>query len=103
MAPMKAMKAMKVNDAAPMKKAMKQKEPMKAMKAMKKQAPMKKAAAPMKKAMKAMNKFEFVVTICRACKIAQEIIGSPQEGMLGFHEYYCQTCGGNLELAGFVA
>ena len=104
---MKVMKAMKQKGAAPMNKSMK------VMKAMKKQngaAPIEKTMtvmqatkkqkcpAPMKKSRKRAG-FEVVLTICRSCKTAQEIIGCQQQGILCFHEYYCLTCGGHLELA----
>ena len=65
----------------------------------------------MKKAMTAMKAkkvatqvqttFEIVVSICRRCRSAQEIVGV-QAPVLTLREYYCLQCASPVELHGLV-
>ena len=108
-----APKAMKATRMAP--KAMKAMTAMKAMKtAVGKEMKAKAVKAnkkAMKKAMTAMKakkvktqaktSFEIVVSICRSCQAAQEIVRA-QGPVLTLLEYYCTQCGSPVELHGVV-
>ena len=55
----------------------------------------KKATKP--KAMEAEpGGFEVVLTVCRVCRDANEVV-RVRDGLLCFSEYYC-VCGGSLEI-----
>ena len=96
-------------------KAMKAMKGMKAMKTTGVKVKKSKARKPknkaMKKAMTAMKAkkvetqvqttFEIVVSICRRCRSAQEIVGV-QAPVLTLREYYCLQCASPVELHGLV-
>ena len=91
---MKGMKAMMTTGVKVMKaKAMKPNK-----KAMKKSMTAMKAK---KVEMKVQTRFEIVVSICRRCRAAQEIV-RVQAPVLTLREYYCLQCGSPVELHGVV-
>ena len=108
-----APKAMKANRMAS--KAMKAMTAMKAMKTTALKVMKAKAMKPNKKAMKksmtamkakkvemkVQTRFEIVVSICRRCRAAQEIV-RVQAPVLTLLEYYCTQCGSPVELHGVV-
>ena len=94
---MKAMKAMKA-----MKTAVGKEMKAEAMKANNKAMKKTRSAMKVKKVMtQAQTSFEIVVSICRRCQAAQEIVRA-QGPVQTLREYYCTQCGSPVELHGVV-